>query len=289
MNYIFFGTPEFSTIILGKLIEAGYIPSGVVCNPDRPVGRKKIITPPPIKQMIGNQELNIKNKIKILQPQKLDDTFINELKELEPDLFIVASYAKIISRKVLDVPRIGTIGTHPSILPKYRGTSPIQNQILGGDKIGGTTLYLMDEGMDSGKIITQGEIQISNRETYLSLHDKLAKLSADLLIETLPKFLAGEIKPQEQNHKQATFTKKFITQDGFIEYKELEKAQNDGGLTAIEIDRKIRALNPEPGVWTLRQVQGKPQRMKILDGELTPENKLRLKVIQYEGKNPVKI
>ncbi len=292
-NFVFFGTPEFATIVLEKIIKAGFVPKAVVCNPDRPVGRKKIITPPPVKTRIMNYELGIRNKIKILQPEKLDEKFHNSLFMLHNsfDFFIVAAYAKIIPKKILEIPKLGIIGVHPSLLPKYRGASPIQNAILNGDKETGATLYLMDEKLDHGLILAQRilnyELGIMN---YGELSKNLAEISGDLLIETLPKFLAGEIKPQIQNEAQATYAKKFTTQDGFIEFSDLEKARSEGGQIAINIDRKIRALNPEPGTFTLSPSKDSlPKRMKILEAELTDENKLKLKTIQYEGKNPIKI
>lgn len=285
MKYIFFGSPEFAKIVLKKLVGAGHIPAAVICNPDRPAGRKKIITPPPVKQLIENN----KWKIEILQPEKLDADFIQKLKHFNPDFFIVAAYAKIIKQEVLDIPKLGTIGTHPSLLPKYRGSSPIQSQILSGDKTIGTTLYLMDAGMDSGSILAQrilNDYQLTDK--FSDTLNKLANLSGDLLIETLPKFLTNEIRPQEQNHSQATFTKKFTTQDAFIEPTDLEAATNSGGDIAVQVYNKIRALNPEPGTWTMNQQVG-GKRMKILEAELTPENKLKLKIIQFEGKKPASI
>ena len=286
MKYVFFGSPEFAKIILEKLINAGYVPLAIVCNPDKPAGRKKIITPPPVKilaqahniPVIQLSSLKIGNWKLEIEKIKLQNEF---------DFFVVASYAKLLKQNILDIPILGTIGIHPSLLPKYRGTSPIQNQILGGDETAGTTLYLMNAGIDDGPIINKSEIKILRSETYTTLHDKLADLSANLLIETLPKFLAGKIKPTEQNHNQATFTKKFITQDGFIEYADLEKAKTEGEQIAVDIDKKIRALNPEPGVFTIDSKTNK--RMKILEAQLTLENKLVLKIIQYEGKNPVRV
>ncbi len=132
-NFIFFGTPEFSAIILEKLIKADFIPAAVVCNPDRPVGRKQVTTPPPIKQRIMNYESGIKNKIKILQPEKLDPSLFI-IPNSSFDFFIVAAYARIIPKEILDVPRLGSIGVHPSLLPKYRGATPIQSAILAGEK-----------------------------------------------------------------------------------------------------------------------------------------------------------
>jgi len=276
MQFIFFGSPEFAKIILEKLINAAYIPAIVVCNPDRPVGRKKIITPPPVKVLAE------KHNIKVYQPEKLEiKNFKLEIGEI--DFAIVAAYAKIIKQEVLDIPKLGTIGTHPSLLPKYRGSSPIQSQILSGDQTIGTTLYLMDAGMDSGPILAQQKLnnyQLTDK--FSDTLNKLANLSGDLLIETLPKFLTNEIKPQEQDHALATFTKKFTTQDAFIEPTGLETAINSGGGIAEKIYNKIRALNPEPGTWTIKE----NKRMKILEAELTSGNKLKLKVIHFEGKLP---
>ncbi|MEE8131819.1 MAG: methionyl-tRNA formyltransferase [Candidatus Paceibacterota bacterium] len=282
MKYIFWGTPEFAAIILEKLIKADFIPEAIICNSDKPVGRKKIITPPPVKQRIMNYESRIKDGIKILQPENLS-IIHDSLFKIQPDLFIVAAYAKILPKEILEIPKLGTIGVHPSLLPKYRGSSPIQTTILSGDEKTGTTLYLMDEGLDSGPILAQRELefQISNFQ-FSNLHKKLAELSAELFIETLPKFLNNEITPSPQNENQATFTKKFRTEDGHIKFEDLKKAQKQGGEIALEIDRKIRALNPEPGTYTF--INNK--RVKLLEAKIT-DKKLELITVQIEGKKPV--
>ncbi len=310
-KYIFFGTPDFAAVILEKLIKAGFPPAAVVCNPDKPVGRKKVITPPPVKARIMNYESGIRERIKILQPEKLDKEFHNSLFQIHDsfDFFIIAAYAKIIPKEILEMPRLGTIGVHPSLLPKYRGSSPIQSIILDGESETGVSLFLADEKVDHGPIFAQRtlnyELGIRN---YEELSQKLAELGADLLVETLPKFLNGEITPLPQDETQATYTKKFITKDGYVEPKDLERAQKDGGQIAMEIERKTRALNPEPGVWTnlssdelsslirangrivkqskIAEQKKQGKRMKILEAELTPENKLKLKKIQFEGKTP---
>ncbi len=309
-KFVFFGTPEYAAIILEKLIKAGFVPQAVVCNPDRPVGRKKIITPPPVKQLIINQESRIKNQVKILQPENLGKQFLDSLFLIHDsfDFFIVAAYAKIIPKEIWKAPRLGTIGVHPSLLPQYRGPSPVQSAILAGEKKTGITLFILDEKLDHGSVITKAEIGISKSDTFQSLRDKLAELGGDLLIETLPKFIKGEITPLPQEESQATYTKKFRTEDGYIEPLDLEKAQGSTGSPqetrrlAIEIERKVRALNPEPGVWTfltaelcslirangsLRKKEGK--RMKILGAELTVDGKLKLKKIQIEGEKPKSI
>ncbi len=271
MNYIFFGTPEFAAIILEKLIAAGFPPAAVVCNPDRPVGRKKVIAKPPTKILAE------KYNIPVLQPEDIID-----LKALKSDVFIVAAYAKIIPKEILDIPRLSAIGVHPSLLPKYRGASPIRGAILGGETETGVTLYLMDEKVDNGPIVAASHLPLATGETYETLLKKLAELGGNLLAEALPKFLAGEITPQPQDRSQATFTKKFTTEDGFINHRDLELAERgENPEQAAAIERKIRALNPEPGVWTMRN--GK--RVKLLETQIQ-DGKLLLTKIQIEGKKP---
>ncbi len=293
MKFVFFGTPEFASIVLAKLIAAGFVPEMVVCNPDRPVGRKKVITPPPVKKSIMNQVSSVKDKIKILQPENISE--LKKLDYLTPDtcdLFIVAAYAKILPKEIVDIPRFGTIGVHPSLLPKYRGASPIQGAILAGEKETGVTLYLLDEKMDRGKIVSSIKYQVSSNDTYKTLEKKLAELGGDLLAETLLKFLNGEITPKTQNESEATYTKKFSIEDAFVDEKTLGEAT--GGKnpeTASAIYRKILALTPEPGVWTLRSLdtaRDKQQRVKLLEAELR-DGKLVLKVIQNEGQKLIKI
>lgn len=273
MKFVFFGTPEFATIILKQLIEAGMLPATVVCNPDRPTGRKKILTSPPTKVLAE------KYSISVFQPETFDISIFKSLNVDEVDFAVVAAYAKIIPKKILDSLPNKFIGVHPSLLPKYRGPTPIQTAILNGEKETGVTLFLMDEKIDRGAILRNEKLEIRNEDNYESLMKRLAKLSADLLIQTLPKFIKGEIRPAPQNDDEATYTKKFTTQDAYVD---LEK--DDPLMT----ERKIRALNPAPGVWTLQQIQGKQQRIKILEAGLS-NSRLKLKKIQIAGKKPQQI
>lgn len=277
MKFIFFGSPEFAAIILNKLINAGFIPEAIVCNPDKPMGRKKIITPPPTKKVIGENERA--NKVKIFQPETLS-TIYSSLLSLKPDIFIVAAYAKIIPKEILAIPELSVIGVHPSLLPKYRGATPIQSVILNGEEKTGTTLFLMDEKIDHGPIIANRELQISNHN-YKELEKKLAELSGNLLIEIIPG-LAEKIKSSvSQNESQATYTKKFKTEDAYINPNDIKKAETIGGEIAKIINRKIKAFYPEPGAFTF--IDNK--RTKLLDSELK-EDKLIIKSIQEEGKKP---
>ena len=279
MKYAFFGTPRFASILLKRLIGAGLGPKLLVCNPDRPAGRGRIITPPPTKIIAE------RNNIRVLQPEKLVASEIR--KELEPlDFAVVAAYSKIIRDDVLALPKKGFFGIHPSLLPKYRGASPIQSVILAGEKKTGVTIYKIDTFVDHGPILLTNNLELTTNETYETLEEKLAELGAKMLIELMLKITEGKVTLTEQNHAEATMTKKFETKDGFVD---LEKDDVE------MIVGKVRALNPDPGVWTNitpnnhfliranKKVVGK--RVKILDAKIE-EGELKLKVIQVEGEKP---
>ncbi len=240
-------------------------PATVVCNPDKPMGRKKIITAPPTKLLAKKYEISVAQpETKEAIPNFLGNSF---------DFFIVAAYSKILPKYVIDLPKLGVIGVHPSLLPKYRGATPIQSAILAGETETGTSLFLIDEKVDNGPVIASSPQPIANSETYETLMQKLAHLSGKLLAEILPDFVAGKIKPKPQNDDEATFTKKFSTEDGLVDL-----AKDD----PVKIERKVRALSAEPGVWTKRE---DGRRMKILKAEIS-EGKLKLLEIQYEGGRP---
>ena len=277
MKYVFFGTPRFAEIILDVLLRADMPPTALICNPDRPVGRKKIVTPPPTKKLITDNH----PEIIVLQPDTLDAAFEQKLKTLQPDFFIVAAYAKIIPKTTLDIPTLGTLGVHPSLLPKYRGTSPIQSAILDGEKETGVTVYRMDEKIDHGEIVSRIKYLVAPTDNYESLVEKLGTLSGKLLVETVPKFMNGETKNVPQDGGSATFTKKFGTQDGFVAPEDLKDAEAGDPQKAGIIFRKIRALNPEPGVWTMRD--GK--RLKLFEAKII-DGAFKLIKIQEEGQKP---
>ncbi len=284
MNYIFFGTPEFAAIILKKLIDAEIIPSALVCNPDRPIGRHQIITPPPTKELIQKLNKDTGSDVKILQPENK-----NELKELismfsSCDFGIVAAYSKIIPDEVINSFRLGVIGVHPSLLPKFRGPSPIQSVILADEKDTGITLFLIDDKIDHGQIIESKAIKIENRN-YEKLSVELAGLAGDMLVNILPKFVRGETTASPQDESQATYTNKFTGDDGYISPDELKEAMSGKNRTkAAEIERKICALNPEPGVYTFID----EKRTKLLEAVVS-DGKLMLTKIQREGKTPIEL
>lgn len=250
---IFIGTGEFAQIILINLINARWKPSLVISQPDKPAGRRKEIKPSPVAQIALENKLSLKQPLKILE-------IFEEIKKIKPDLIVVADYGQIIPAKILSIPSFGSINLHPSLLPKYRGPSPIETTLLNLDKFTGITIILMDEKMDHGPIIAQEKIKIGGDDNYLILQKKLAQIGADLLIKTLPSLFVGQIKPQEQNDQLATYTKIISKEDGQI----------DWALSAQEIDAQIRAFYPWPAAWTIWPItMGKTKTLKIIKAEVS--------------------
>ncbi|MFH1694381.1 MAG: methionyl-tRNA formyltransferase [Patescibacteria group bacterium] len=277
MRYIFLGSPEFASQVLETLIDAGMSPVALVCNPDRPAGRKKILTPPATKKLIQEKDLNIE----IFQPENKQ-----ELVALSPtltemaDFGIVAAYGLIIPRKFIESFKQGIIGVHPSLLPKYRGASPIRSAMLAGEKVTGVSLFMLDEKVDHGAILAQKDVYITG-QYYEELAEELAILSGNLLVEILPDFKDKKIEAKEQNHEEATSTEKFTTEDARIEFEDLKIAQGGNLGKAEQILRKIKAFNPEPGAFTFID----KKRTKILRARLE-DSKLILEQVQKEGKKP---
>ena len=272
MTFAFFGTPQFAATILEKLIAGGFVPDTVVTNPDRPVGRRKMVTPPPVKQVVLEQDESIRERIRLFQPEHK-----NELPLIPGgpyNFFVVAAYGFILPKELLALPRLGTIGVHPSRLPRHRGASPIQTTILEGDREAGVSLFLVDERVDHGPVIAEESLDgydIASMN-YRELHDALAELGGVLLVRALPEFIEKRLVPKPQDEAKATFTKKFTAEDARVDLEH----------DAPEIVwRKVRALTPEPGVWTMKN--GK--RMKILDADYRG-GKLVLRRTQMEGELP---
>ncbi len=253
MRLLFLGTPAFAVPFLESLIGANYTPTLVVTQPDRPIGRKQMVLPTPIKSTANY------HNIPTLQPEDINtEECIRALRVQQPDLIVTVAFGQIISKDVLSIPKYGCINVHPSFLPKYRGASPLQETILHGDKETGVTIILMDEKMDHGPILAQETLSLEDRETMESLIQKTTKLGKKLLIDTIREIEQGTIHSQEQDHAQATFTRLLKKEMGHI----------DWNRSAEEIDRQIRALNPWPGTWT--EWQGK--KVKIYTA--TPEEEI---------------
>jgi methionyl-tRNA formyltransferase len=280
LKIIYLGTPEFGAVVLEGLIKNNYKPILAITAPDKPAGRKQILTPPPVKTLAQ------KHKILVLQPTRIG----SRLSGINPDLGIVSAYGQIIPKDILKIPKYGFINVHPSLLPKYRGPSPIQTAILNGDQKTGVTIILMDEKIDHGKIISNFQFPISNKKiTYQKLSQKLAELGAELLIKTIPKWINNEIKPQPQDESKATYTKIIKKEDGKIDWSK----------PAEKIERQIRAFYPWPGSFTFFKKNGKILRVKILEAEISKEEKpkqlcikcgknyLAIKKLQPENKKPM--
>lgn len=275
MRYVFFGTTEFSITMLRCLAENGYRPELVIANPDRPSGRKKILTSPPTKVLAEQED------IPVFQPESFDADAVARLKQIGADFFLLADYGKILPPAILQLSRLGVIGVHVSLLPQYRGPSPMQSAILNGDTETGVTLYTLDEGIDTGPILVQEKFALY-RQTFVELRKEGALRACRMLKNMLPKFLERKAELRSQNHSQATYTKKFTSENAFVDSKDLEEAESGAHPEKAEtIDRKIRALNPEPGVWTHQ----KGKRVKLLEADLAG-GKLVLKKIQVEGQKP---
>lgn len=236
---VFMGSPDFSVPSLLALAE-NYDLVGVVTQPDRPAGRGRSMTPPPVK--IHAQALGLP----IIQPLRLrEPDAMEQLRLWNPDLIVVAAFGQILRPEVLDLPPFGCINVHASLLPRWRGAAPVNAAILHGDKETGVTIMKMDPGVDTGPILSQRSIEIAPTETAGELSSRLAKLGAELLIETLPGYLCGEIQPKPQDNTAATYAPMLKKEDGLLDFD----------IPAEELARKVRAYNPWPGAFTLWQGQ----------------------------------
>ena len=236
---IFMGTPDFAVPLLQALIDAAPQKNwqivGVVTQPDRPKGRGKKLAPPPVK-VIAEQA-----RLPVLQPETLKaEQAVAQLAALMPDVIVVAAFGQILRPNVLNLPPQGCLNVHASLLPRWRGASPVTAAIRAGDAETGVTIMLMDEGLDTGPILSQRVIPISAGHTGGTLTQDLAELGAALLVDTLPKWLAGEIEPQAQNNDLATKTRLLKKQDGAIDWSQ----------SAQEIERQVRAFTPWPGAFS---------------------------------------
>ncbi|MBI2644002.1 MAG: methionyl-tRNA formyltransferase [Candidatus Wildermuthbacteria bacterium] len=240
MRIIFLGTSEFSTIVLEKLVESGMKPVLVITVPDKPVGRKQILVSPPVKLTAQ------KYGIEVLQPEESIQHTKYQILNTAPDLIVVAAYGQILPKEILDIPKYGVLNVHPSVLPKYRGPSPVQTAILNGDEKTGVTIMLMDEKVDHGPVLAAQEFSIFNfqfsngKPTTPELKKKLAEVGAQLLVEVIPQWIDGNIRPRLQDDSKATYTKIIRKEDGRIDWTK----------NAEYIERQVRAFQPWPGTYT---------------------------------------
>ena len=232
---VFMGTPKFAVPVLEMLIE-NYGVDLVITQPDKKVGRKKVLTPPPVKVVA------LENNIKVLQPEKIstDEDTYNTLKELNPDIIITAAYGQLVPEKILEIPKHKCINVHGSLLPKLRGGAPIQYSILEDHGKTGITIMYMVKKLDAGDMLSKVEVDILDSDNYETLHDKLSVVGRDLLNETLPKIFSGDISPEKQDDEEATFARNILREDEKI----------DWNTSARDVFNKVRALDPAPGAFT---------------------------------------
>ncbi len=260
---ILMGTAEFAETIFRKaypILKDGLDIIAVITALDKPAGRKQELLPSSVKKWA------LENNLPVLQPDKIKKPeWIEKIRKLNPDLIILCAYGQIIPKEILDIPKYGALNIHPSLLPKYRGASPIHTAILNGDEISGVTIMLMDEQLDHGSIIQNSKFKIQNSKiTYKELSDKLADMAADLLVKTLPNWVEGKIKPKPQDHSKATFCKIIKKQDGKIDWNK----------SAQEIENIIRAYHQ----WPVAYTEVKSQKLKVK----SQNDNLKLKIFEAD-------
>lgn len=279
MKIVFFGTPRLAQIVLEKLIDSPFRPQVVITGYDAKAGRGLKSQQSPVKQAA------IKNKIAVgSQFTPLRQGFAGRaVHSSQFDLGILVAFGKIIPKKILSIPKFGIINVHPSLLPEYRGPSPIQSAILAPETKTGVSIMLLDEIVDHGPILMQKEVEIDGSDTHQSLVEKMGQIGADLLIETLPNYIAGKIKPKAQDHASATFTKHITKLDGYIDLSHPPTHQI--------FDRMVRAYYPWPGVYTKLMVNSKWLMVKFLPISLHPQHARSIYpfLVQPEGKNKMTI
>jgi len=233
---VFLGTPEFAVPSLRALHASPQIDVAlVVTQPDRPAGRGRRLTPSAVKAFA------LEHDLPVFQPERLRGADVLErLRSADADLFVIAAYGQILRQAVLDIPRHGCLNVHPSLLPRHRGSSPIAAAILAGDERTGVTIMLTDRGMDTGPILTQEALPLGREETTASLTPRLADFAANLLLRTVPGWIAGDIAPRPQDEGSATLSRLFTKEDGAL----------DWSRPAVELERQVRALNPWPRAYT---------------------------------------
>lgn len=267
-KFAFWGTPEVGSKTLEILKNSGYIPKIIITSPDKPQGRKLVITPPPVKVWAES------NNIQCLQPEELTEDLIDRLRQEDCDLFIVVAYGKIMPEKLINLPRLGSINIHYSLLPKLRGASPVESAILNGDTETGVTIQQIALKMDQGPIISQEIINISKDEKTEELKNKLITLGGNLLVNTLPKIIAGQYEKMEQDENQATYSKKIRKEDGLVN---LEKETNEN------LYNKFRAYHVWPRTFFFKD----NKRIIITDAKLE-DGKFQILKVLPEGKKEIK-
>lgn len=265
MKIVFLGTPRLAQIVLENLIASPYKPDLVITGPDKKIGRGQSVQSSPVKQTAQQYIITTNCQLPVSTRSIRGGPTTN----YQFDLAILVAFGKIIPAEILNIPKYGFLNVHPSLLPKYRGPSPIQSAILAGDKKTGVTIIKLDKEVDHGPTLAQKEVDIENFDTHETLVEKLGAIGSNLLLEIIPDYITGKTKPQEQNHKLATITKKIEKVDGRID---LENPPDP-----VALERMTRAFYPWPTVWS--KVKVKSTESKII--KFLPKG-----LVQMEGKRP---
>lgn len=235
MKIVFMGTPDFAAGALKSLIEAGHEITAVVTQPDKAKGRSQELLPPPVKVVALEHGIPVLQPVRIKRPEEVE-----KLKQYPADIYVVAAFGQILSQEILDIPEFGCLNIHASLLPKYRGASPIQHVIIDGEEKTGITIMQMDAGLDTGDMLYQKEIVISPKDTYASLHDKLMVLGGEAIVEALPLLEQGKLVPKKQEDALSCYAHLIDKTMGELDFTK----------SAEILDRLIRGLNPWPSAYT---------------------------------------
>ena len=288
------GTPTFAVNSLEQLTQAGHEIIAVITQPDRPKGRGKKLSPPPVK------EKALELGLKVLQPEKVKDSiFIEKLQQLNPQVIVVVAFGQILPKAILDLPEYGCINVHVSLLPRYRGPAPIHWAIINGETESGVTTMLMDEGLDTGDMLLKARVLIDQNMTTGELHDRLAILGGQVLVETLEKLEKNLLKPEPQNHELATYAPLLTKEHEKIDWKK----------SAVSVHNLVRGMNPWPGAYTFIEdrrikiketrlkdkldLQGQPGEVLAITSEVlwvqTGDKPLLITKVQPSGKNEMSV
>ncbi|HET7011340.1 MAG TPA: methionyl-tRNA formyltransferase [Anaerolineales bacterium] len=289
MRLVFLGSPEFAVPSLEALARH-YDITGVVTQPDRPAGRGRQTRSPAVRVTAHRLGLPVLQPARISDPEALET-----ISSWDPDLIVVAAFGQLLRPSILDLPRLGCLNIHASLLPRWRGASPIQAAILAGDRTSGVTIMKMDQGLDTGPLLSQRAVPLSPDETGGSLSTRLASLGASILLETLPGYLAGSVVPVAQDEKQATYAPRLRKSDGAL----------DPAEPAERLARRVRAFHPWPGAYidwdggrlavlaahaTTDDLPSSPGTLSVLEGDpvlATAQGTLHLDRVQPQGKKPM--
>ena len=271
LRLIFMGTPELASFSLQALLASpDFQVIGVVTQPDRPKGRHLKLQPSPVK------ELALRANLPVLQPERArQPAFLEQLRAFQPDLIAVAAFGQILPQSILDLPRFGCLNVHTSLLPKYRGAAPIQWAILNDESETGVTIMKMDAGMDTGPTLTQEKTPIHPEDTAETLHDRLAKMGAELLVRTIPDYVAGKIQPRPQPAAGVSNAPRIKKQDGQIAWDQPARA----------IWNRVRGLVPWPAAFTSLPAQPQPHLLKIWQAEVAQAERPE----GFRGSNPGRV